>query len=96
MAKYKSQLLEAFYPRVESFFRDKEKLRAVEFYISKYIDSNSNVLNYIAPTKRLQFSKEGRDAEIIFDNLDIDPKEISTIVKKIPSIKVVAGVYSLH
>ena len=92
MAKYKSQLLEAFYPRVESFFRDKEKLRAVEFYISKYIDSNSNVLNYIAPTKRLQFSKEGRDAEIIFDNLDIDPKEISTIVKKIPSIKVVAGV----
>ena len=89
---YKSELLNEFYPNVEAFFNNKQKKNNVLLGINKYIDKNSEVLNYIAPTKRLIFSKDGYDANLIFDALDIEPIQIKNVVKKINSINKVADV----
>lgn len=90
--KYNSVLLKNFYTNVEMAFKDKHKVQEVILYISKFIDRNNIPLTYIAPTKRLLFSRDGSDGNIIYNFLQIEPDDVKQVVKGIPSIKSISDV----
>lgn len=90
--KYKSKLLNEFYPRIENAMGNSSKLNRMKRYIEKYIDNHSDQLNYIAPTKRLIFSKDGPDGNIIMDTVDINRREMEKVIKSIPELNRYADV----
>lgn len=92
MATYKSVLLQHHGDDVKALVADKTRFNNLKRYIERYIDSHSEQLNYIAPTKRLVFAREGNDGLLFLNSLGIKPRELS---KEINTIKSVAKISSV-
>ena len=90
---YSSILLNNYHKNASIVFDDPKRIRNIMHHIHKYIDRNSEVLNYPAPTKRMPFNVNGEDGNIIFDNMDItDTKQMQTMINKIERSKAKSAV----
>ena len=89
---YKSVLLNNHAEDINNLINDRTRFGVLKRHIDKYIDSHSEQLNYMAPTKRLIFSREGNDGMLFLNTLGIKPREMT---KEIDSIKSVARISSV-
>ena len=92
MATYKSVLLQHHGDEVKALVADQTRFNNLKRYIERYIDAHSDQLNYIAPTKRLVFAREGNDGLIVLNSLGIKPRDLT---KEINTIKSVAKISSV-
>ena len=85
---YSSILLDNYSNNVEAVFDNPKRIKNIINHIHKYMDKNTEVLNYPAPTKRMPFAVNGEDSNIIFDNMDIiDTKGMQSTINKIERSK---------
>lgn len=70
---------------IETAINDKKKFRALILYIENYFDKNSEVMFSQGPAKALIFTN--KDKEIIYDFLEVDPKDVKAVIKQITTIK---------
>ena len=74
-----------FGKRIEAAVNDKQRLAALIKQIEHYFDKNSAILFAQGPAKPLIFTNT--DKEIIYKFLEIEPAEVSTVLKQLTSIK---------
>lgn len=92
MATKSTILINTYQNNIDRVFNSSKMKKDISTYIMKYIDRNSEQLYYSAPTKRIQFNKNGPDGDIIMDSMDIDRKEMNKVIRTIESIRPIAGV----
>lgn len=89
---YQSVLLQYHGDDVAALVADKPRFNKLKTHVEKYFDTHSEQLNYIAPTKRLIFAREGIDGMIFLNALDIKPRDLT---REINSIKAVSKISSV-
>lgn len=89
---YNSVILQNYGDDVKELVNNKTKFSTLKRYIERYIDQHSEQLNYIAPTKRLIFSREGNDGMLFLNSLGIRPQEMTREIKSIKSIAKISDV----
>lgn len=71
VTKYQSVLLTNHADDVDALIADRTKFNNLKRHVERYIDSHAEQLNYIAPTKRLIFAREGNDGLLFLNSLGI-------------------------
>lgn len=90
---YSSIILDNYSKNASLVFDDNKRIRNIMTHIAKYIDRNTEILSYPAPTKRMPFAVNGEDSNIIFDNMEItDTKEMQSLINKIERSKAKSSV----
>ena len=89
---YNSVILQNYGDDVKELVNNKTKFSTLKRYIERYIDQHSEQLNYIAPTKRLIFSREGNDGMLFLNSLGIRPQEMNREIKSIKSVAKISDV----
>ena len=89
---YQSVLLQTYGDAVAALVADKYQFNKLKAHVEKYFDSHSEQLNYIAPTKRLIFSREGTDGMLFLNALDIKPRELTKNINSIKSVSKISSV----
>lgn len=89
---YNSVILQNYGDDVKELVNNKTKFSTLKRYIERYIDQHSEQLNYIAPTKRLIFSREGNDGMLFLNSLGIRPQEMTREIKSIKSVAKISDV----
>ena len=92
LMSYNSVILQNYGDDVKELVNNKAKFSTLKRYIERYIDQHSEQLNYIAPTKRLIFSREGNDGMLFLNSLGIRPQEMTREIKSIKSVAKISDV----
>ena len=89
---YQSVLLQYHGDDVAALVADKPRFNKLKAHVEKYFDTHSEQLNYIAPTKRLIFAREGIDGMIFLNALDIKPRDLTREINSIKSVSKISSV----
>lgn len=89
---YQSVLLQYHGDDVAALVADKPRFNKLKTHVEKYFDTHSEQLNYIAPTKRLIFAREGIDGMIFLNALDIKPRDLTREINSIKSVSKISSV----
>ena len=92
VTKYQSVLLTNHADDVDALIADRTKFNNLKRHVERYIDSHAEQLNYIAPTKRLIFAREGNDGLLFLNSLGIKPREMTKEINTIKSVAKISAV----